>query len=183
MMNPTTTSCTKPISRREFLYCMWAASAGLVAVGAGGVAIWLATPRLSKEEQARLLELDPSTIPLRGASPIGYPVGKRWISHTDRGLLALFMYCTRHPYGTFFKWVPANNRFECPQCGSKFTAKGAKINGEGPAWRNLDWYPIYATMPNGSYVSNSPDGEPLDIQGATRILIDTRKVMLGKPAS
>jgi hypothetical protein len=173
-------SSQKPISRREFLFYMWAAGAGLLTFGAGGAALWAATPRSEPPEISHVLTLDPKSLPLPGSEPVGFPVGKFWISNTERGLLALSMYCTHRQFW-LYKWVPANDRFECPACGSKFSKNGNKIIGEGPARRNLDRFPIYAVMPSGGYVHTSTEGDPLDIRGAVKIVVDARKAILGKP--
>jgi cytochrome b6-f complex iron-sulfur subunit len=62
-----------------------------------------------------------------------------WLTHTRDGRLFAFdAHCTYRR--CIIKWVYANHRFECPCPGSKYTIDGVVI--EGPAPRNLDYYPI-----------------------------------------
>jgi hypothetical protein len=167
----------KGISRREFLNCLWAGSIATGLAAACGAAAWFASPptRLGKE----VFHVDLAIIPPPNADPVGFPLAKCWLINTDRGLLALFMECTRDK--TMYKWVEFNNRFECPRCGSKFQADGTKLSGEGPAPRNLDRFVIQVNTPHGIRIT-PPDGSPVSIVDATEILINTRYKWLGKPS-
>src|SRR5579859_6903290 len=100
-----------------------------------------------------------------------------WLSNTEKGLIALSMYCTHFDHARF-KWVPANQRFECPWCGSKFRFDGFKLPG-GPAPRNLDRYVLHVTNSNGT-IRTSDDGDPVPIQDAKSIVLDERKIIRGK---
>jgi cytochrome b6-f complex iron-sulfur subunit len=170
---PDTTS----LSRREFLNYMLGASVALLGVEAVGAALWFALPhdRLGVD----FYKPDPKTFPAVGSPPVPYIIGKFWISNTPQGLLALYMACPRREE-QFYKWVPANNRFECPVCGSKFQANGRKIRGNGPVPRNLDRFPITVYTPYGIR-RTSREGDPVNIQDATEIIVDTRKKILGRP--
>jgi len=144
-----------------------------------GAIIWFALPRFRAGEFGGVFSLDPAGLPPKGSSPVGMPAGKFWISNSDHGLYALSMVCTH--LGCLFKWVPANNRFECPCHGSKFTADGNKIVGEGPAQRNLDRFIVTVTTPGGA-AKTDPDGHAVPIEGASSITVDTGKKLQGKPA-
>lgn len=170
---------TKGVSRREFLYYIWGASMALLLAETGGAIIWFALPRFRAGEFGGVFNIDPSTLPPKGSAPVGNPAGKFWLSNTNNGLYALSMVCTH--LGCLFKWVPTNNRFECPCHGSKFTPNGEKIVVEGPAQRNLDRFVITVTTPGGA-VKTDADGGPVKVDGATVVAIDTGKKLQGKPA-
>jgi cytochrome b6-f complex iron-sulfur subunit len=169
---------TKGISRREFLYYIWGASMALLMAESAGAIIWFSLPRFRAGEYGGIFTLDPSTLPAVGSPPVGRPDGKFWLSNTKNGLLALSMICTH--LGCLFKWVDANNRFECPCHGSKFQADGTKIKGQGPAPRNLDRFVITVTKPGGTDKTNA-NGGPVNIEGATSIAVDTGKKIKGWP--
>jgi cytochrome b6-f complex iron-sulfur subunit len=163
---------TKGVSRREFLYYIWGASMALLLAETGGAIIWFALPRFRAGEFGGVFNLDPASLPAKGSAPVGNPAGKYWVSNTNEGLLALSMVCTH--LGCLFKWVPTNNRFECPCHGSKFQPNGTYI--EGPAPRNLDRFAISV---NGGAVKTDAEGGPVKIDGATSIEIDTGKKIKG----
>ncbi|MEP7284604.1 MAG: Rieske 2Fe-2S domain-containing protein [Chloroflexota bacterium] len=171
---------TKGINRREFLNYIWGASMALLLAESAGAIVWFALPRFRAGEFGGAFALDPASLPQKATAPIGFAPGKFWISNTNDGLLALSMVCTH--LGCLFKWVPSNNRFECPCHGSKFEANGKKIIGEGPAQRNLDRFVITVTT-SGGPVKTDADGEAVKVDGATAISVDTGKKILGKPAS
>jgi Rieske Fe-S protein len=81
------------------------------------------------------------------------------------------------PEGKLPKWVPINHRFECPGCGSKYHLDGTYI--EGPTQRGLDRFVVEVTTPNGIYTT-PPDGSPVNIEGATQIVVDTNRVIYGQ---
>jgi len=73
------------------------------------------------------------------AEPKGEMTGKFWMITTAEGEpKAIYMVCTH--LGCLYKWVAANNRFECPCHGSKFSHDGHYI--EGPAPRSLDYFEV-----------------------------------------
>jgi len=169
---------TQGIRRREFLYYIWGASMALLLAETGGAIVWFALPRFRAGEFGGVFNLDPAGLPAKGSSPVGFPAGKFWISNTDKGLLALSMVCTH--LGCLFKWVPANNRFECPCHGSKFEATGKKIKGQGPAPRNLDRFAITVATGGGTE-KTSATGGPVKVDGASNIAVDTGKKIKGWP--
>jgi len=169
---------TVGVSRREFLYYIWGASLALLLGETTGAIVWFALPRFRAGEFGGIFNFDPASLPQKGSPPVGFPAGKFWISNTNDGLLALSMVCTH--LGCLFKWVPSNNRFECPCHGSKFEANGKKIIGEGPAPRNLDRFAITVNTPGGA-VKTSANGGPVKVDGASAIAIDTGKKIKGWP--
>jgi cytochrome b6-f complex iron-sulfur subunit len=170
---------TKGISRREFLNYIWGASMALLLAETTGTIIWFALPRFRAGEFGGVFNQDPALLPPKGSPPVLFPAGKYWVSNTNDGLFALSQVCTH--LGCLFKWVPTNNRFECPCHGSKFTGAGLKIVGQGPAQRNLDRFSITVTTPGGTNKTNA-DGNAIKIDGATVIAVDTGKKIQGKPA-
>jgi cytochrome b6-f complex iron-sulfur subunit len=166
----------KGVNRREFLFYIWGASMALLTAQFGGVIIWFALPRFRAGEFGGVFPLSPGDLPQVGAPPVSNPAGKFWLSNTDEGVLALSMVCTH--LGCLFKWVPANDRFECPCHGSKFTATGEYI--EGPAPRGLDKFEVTVVTGAGSVAAEAA-GEPVPTDGATRIDVNTGKKIKGNP--
>src|SRR5258707_6426162 len=101
---------TDGISRREFLNYIWAASLALALAETSGAIIWFGLPRFRAGEFGGLFDVEPSSIPAIGSSPVPKPAGKFWLTHTNNGLLALSMVCTH--LGCLFKWTETTNRFE-----------------------------------------------------------------------
>jgi cytochrome b6-f complex iron-sulfur subunit len=172
---PATESVAKPINRREFLYYIWGASIALLLAQSGGAIIWFLFPRFREGEFGGVFRVDPATLPAVGAAPVSNPSGKYWLSHTEQGVVALSMVCTH--LGCLFKWVDANNRFECPCHGSKFTTDGTYI--EGPAPRSLDRFVMNVITPSGT-VSTDSAGNPIKVDGATQLEINTGRKIKGK---
>jgi cytochrome b6-f complex iron-sulfur subunit len=181
---------TQGVSRREFLYYIWGASMALLLAETAGAIVWFALPRFRAGEFGGVFTIDPSTLPQKGqidmakhevitpTTPIGVSAGKFWLSLSNEGLLAMSMVCTH--LGCLFKWVPANKRFECPCHGSHFEFNGWKRPNEGPAQRNLDRFAVTVTSPSGTVTTNA-DGNPVKVDGATSIAVNTGKKILGKP--
>src|SRR4030042_598276 len=67
------------------------------------------------------------------------------------GLKAIYKVCVH--LGCVYKWVPTNDRFECPCHGSKYLKSGARI--DGPDRRHLDAFFIEALGANGNVLSPS----------------------------
>jgi len=93
------------------------------------------------------------------------------------GVKALYMVCVH--LGCLYKWVPTQDRFECPCHGSKYLTSGVRV--DGPARRNLDVFIVTAFDASGNKISetkavaNSVDGAAIDITGAVKIVVDTGK--------
>src|SRR5262249_54444607 len=125
---PDSEGLSQGVSRREFLNYIWGASIALLLAESAGAIVWFALPKFHAGEFGGLFDFDPAVLPAKGASPVQYPAGMFWLSHTNDGLLALSMVCTH--LGCLFKWAEAHNRFECPCHGSKFYPNGLKIPGD-----------------------------------------------------
>jgi nitrite reductase/ring-hydroxylating ferredoxin subunit len=97
-------------------------------------------PRFKAGEFGGVFFIGPeATLPDTAASPQPVTGGKFWLVNTEEeGPVALDMVCTH--LGCLYKWEQANNRFECPCHGFKFTREGYFI--EGPAPRSLDEFAI-----------------------------------------
>jgi len=145
------------LSRREFLQYIWASSMLLVLGGTGGAILWFAYPRFRAGEFGGVFTLSAEVIPSIGSGPADYPDGRFWLVNTaSLGVLALYKVCTH--LGCLFKWVPLNNRFECPCHGSKYQLDGAWI--EGPAPRSLDRFVVEALNSSGEVVAASQEDVP-----------------------
>jgi len=195
-------SAPQPLSRREFLHYLWLASLASVTAGTGGAVLWYATPRLSPKELEGGIRIDLAEIPEPDAGPKHFANGQFWLINigpknvadlrhpegftTRPGLIAAHPLCT-HMHCNY-KWVPTNDRFECPCHGAKFLPDGTRIGG--PARRNLDQFAIHAILPEQNpfietYRRTSEDeatlGQPLVLPPeTTQIVVDTKKVIRGR---
>lgn len=151
----------KEMNRREFLTYAWGGVLGLIALQSAVGLFQFLMPRFKAGEFGGVFFMGPETsLPQSDAPPEAVTTGKFWLVNTDdQGPLALYMVCTH--LGCLYKWEQANNRFECPCHGSKFTREGLFI--EGPAPRSLDMFAI--TIENGE------------------VAVDTGKRVLGSPAA
>lgn len=141
-------------SRREFMYYIWGASMALLLGELTAGLLWFAYPRFGEGEFGGVFPFDPANLPDVGTPPDWNPGGRFHISNTDNGLLALYGVCTH--LGCLPKWVPSNNRFECPCHGSKFEGNGSYI--EGPAPRGLDRFEVSVIYTDGSLTESNDDG-------------------------
>lgn len=164
----------KGVTRREFLFYIWSASIALLLGELGGAIVWFALPRFREGEYGGKFPVDAAALPAVNAAPQLNPVGKYWISNTDKGLLALSATCTH--LGCLFKWVDLNNRFECPCHGSKFQGNGTYI--EGPAPRNLDRFQLEVDEAGGTVITDA-DGNPLPVSAPIAIRVNTGKKIKG----
>jgi cytochrome b6-f complex iron-sulfur subunit len=55
--------------------------------------------------------------------------------------------------GCLYKWVPTQDRYECPCHASKYLKSDARI--DGPARRNLDTFVIEAVDANGNVIART----------------------------
>lgn len=159
------------VSRREFLYYAWGASMALLLAQTGGWLVWFGLPRFREGEFGGTFTV--TSLPQVNSSPAGYPEGKFWMSSTDDGIAALYMVCTH--LGCLFKWVEANERFECPCHGSKFELNGKYI--EGPAPRSLDRFEITVLTSGGQQLVTDAAGNPVKVDptSVTEVRINTGK--------
>lgn len=179
---------TPPMTRREFLYYIWAASMAILTAQAGGATVWFALPRFKAGEFGGVFEYDVAKLPAPDSGPQADDVGRFWLVNLGdgdvsdprqpaqypqkKGLKALYKVCVH--LGCLYKWVPTNHRFECPCHGSKYLPTGVRT--EGPATRNLDVFVVQALDAAGTVLSETgPDGAAIDVTGAAKIRINTGK--------
>tara|TARA_B100000945_G_C20420672_1_gene617812 strand:- start:164 stop:787 length:624 start_codon:yes stop_codon:yes gene_type:complete len=191
-----------PITRREFLYYVWGASIALFMAEMGGAFIWFALPRFKEGEFGGVITLPISDLPTPDSGPKDLPDVRIWLVNigdtrvgdnrqpgdytVKPGVRALYKICVH--LGCLYKWVPTNDRFECPCHGSKYLASGSRI--DGPATRNLDSFPIEFVDDAGNVVAqsgtigagNSEEGDAVEIPAeAVAIRIDTGQRVEGAP--
>lgn len=158
-----------PLNRREFLFYIWGASMALATAAGGGAVVWFMLPRFREGEFGGTFTL--TSVPARDTDPVNNPIGKFWLTHGEKGLVALYKVCTH--LGCLYAWVSNNHRFECPCHGSKYQLDGTYI--EGPAPRSLDRFVMTVRTTSGEFVTNTngdpiPGINPTDVQ---EVVIDT----------
>jgi cytochrome b6-f complex iron-sulfur subunit len=174
-VSPQTQADSKPPSRREFLYYLLGASAAVTSAGTCAGLYWFTQQRVIYGTDLFVIDLD--QIPRPDRAPhflIEYPC---FLMHVEGGLLALRPMCTAHD-STGVKWSEENERFECPACGTRYYRDGSFWSGIAP--RGLERYLLHVTTPDGTF-STPEDGSPVPAEGATRIVLDTRKEIKGAP--
>lgn len=169
-------------SRREFLFYIWGASMALLLGEASAGLIWFAFPRFKEGEFGGSFSFAPAEIPTAGTAPASVPSGRFHVTNVaGEGLRALYGVCTH--LGCLPKWVPTNNRFECPCHGSKYELGGQWI--EGPAPRNLDRFIVTITYAdNGEQVATPPDGSGIVVdpnRPIAAVSVNTGARILGDP--
>lgn len=200
---PMPAATISPMTRREFLYYVWAASLALFTAQAGLALLWFAYPRFKAGQFGGQFRIGLDEIPpVDATDPVPYAGGRFWIVNagetiandprtpagyrTPPGVVAFYMVCVH--LGCLYKWVPTNDRYECPCHGSKFLPNGARI--EGPAQRNLDRFTIQAIDADGRVVAETKSGDmnsdptvglPIQLPaGAVAVVIDTGRRILGE---
>ncbi len=181
------------MSRREFLYYIWAASIVLLTVEAAGLLIWFLIPRFREGEFGGKFVVPVESLPGVNEPPVNFADGRYWLVNLNSdqpndlmyqapdegpivGVAAVYKVCTH--LGCIYSWTPANSRFECPCHGSKYRLDGRRI--ESPAPRTLDRFLVEAlaedktTVLAASTVDSSDffDALPLP-QGTAFLSIDT----------
>ena len=191
----------KPLTRREFLYYLWGISMAVYLAGSAGATLWFALPRFREGEFGGVFTLDPGVVPPPDSGPKPFSEGRFWLVNQgprsvsdprerkdlyprQEGVKALYMVCVH--LGCLYKWVPSNDRFECPCHGSKFLKTGTRL--EGPAARNLDVFVVEAVDAQGNVLARTePEldgGEGTAIQlppGTVALRVDTGKRIQGAP--
>ena len=156
-----------PLTRREFLYYMWGASMAVFMAGSGGAVIWFALPRFREGEYGGIVTLPATDVPPPDSEPKSYADGRFWLVNIgpktladprqpgdyplQAGVKAIYMVCVH--LGCLYKWVPTEDRFECPCHGSKYLKSDARI--DGPARRNLDTFIVEALDAGGNVVGRT----------------------------
>ena len=191
-----------PLSRREFLNYLWAMSMAVFMAGGGGVTVWFLYPRFREGEFGGVFTVPVGELPPPDAPPKEFPEGRFWLSNIgagvtndprqpadyplEQGVRAIYKVCTH--LGCLYKWVEANDRFECPCHGSKFLQTGTRI--DGPARRNLDVFPIEVIDEAGAVLArtepsmNTQEGTAVALpSGAVALRIDTGRRVTGASSS
>lgn len=198
----TKATSVAPMTRREFLYYIWAASMALFMAEAGGAILWFAVPRFKAGEFGGVFEIPVGEVPPPDSGPKSYDEGRFWLVNIGQGdidnqyqnypntqadypqisgVKALYKICVH--LGCLYKWVPTNYRFECPCHGSKYLTTGVRV--DGPARRNLDVFIIEAVDASGNVVATtqagagSADGAAIDVSGASVLRINTGRRING----
>jgi cytochrome b6-f complex iron-sulfur subunit len=207
LTTPTTKPPVPPMSRKEFLYYIWAASMTLFLAETGGAILWFLVPRFKEGEFGGDFPLDIAAVPPVDSGPVPYDSGRFWLVNNgpkelehhntyngdklavdypqQPGVKALYKVCVH--LGCLYKWVPTSDRFECPCHGSKYLPTGVRV--DGPARRNLDVFVIQALDASGNVISETKplsgnlDGQAIDITGAVRLIVQTGKRIVGQANS
>jgi hypothetical protein len=168
-------------NRREFLYYLGGASLALLGMGGVGMLTRFLNPPLHEGVESGIFEVDLMNLSKIGRGPLPIMPGHYWLARIDGGLIALDGHCTfwrsSNNEGGYYKWIVSNNRYECGVCGSKYRLDGSYI--EGPSQRGLDRLVVEVKTSNGIFTT-PPDGSPVNIEGATKIVVDTNRVIYGQ---
>lgn len=186
------------ITRREFLYYIWAGSLAIFTAEFTGLMVWFMLPRFREGQFGGTFTISVDELPAINEAPVDKTDGRFWLVNLDSGnppeswtvdekegdvsgAAAIYKVCTH--LGCIYKWTPANNRFECPCHGSKFRLDGRRI--ESPAPRSLDRFKLTALDENENELASSELGsdggyKPLKLPSGARFLrIDTGDLKQG----
>jgi cytochrome b6-f complex iron-sulfur subunit len=120
------------MDRRSFLSKAWKAGFGVLSL-ASLVTVWgFIKPPVVAGLAALVRTVAPDAVPAVGVLEV--PEARGYLVNVDGDITALSEVCPH--LGCRVPFVDANNRFECPCHGSKFTREGVYI--EGPAPRGMD---------------------------------------------
>lgn len=178
---PSLTEKRAGLTRRELLNYVWLASLGILFVDIAGVGFIFAMPRFKTGEFGGVFTLGPvSSLPPVNAPPVNYPKVKFWLTHTERGVLALYKVCTH--LGCLYGWNDQEGKFICPCHGSQFAYDGTYILG--PAPRSLDRFVVQVLAPDGKVLveTDLKTGEPLSVPDVPDAIVqvDTGRRILGQ---
>lgn len=170
------------LNRREFLNYAWLASLGILLGEMAGIGYFFSLPRFKEGEFGGVVTVGSvADLPSIGAPPANYPKVKFWLSHTERGILALYKVCTH--LGCLYEWRDQVNKFVCPCHGSQFQRDGTYIRG--PAPRSLDRFVVQILSPDGQVLAETDPttGDPLPVPEVADAIVkvDTGRKILGKP--
>ncbi|MDJ0754843.1 MAG: Rieske 2Fe-2S domain-containing protein [Ardenticatenaceae bacterium] len=161
------------ISRREFLYYVWAASIALYTGEFLALIIWYAIPIIREGEFGSVIPVNPDRLPPVNDAPTNFSEGRFWLVNLDttssegvermyrasdeaspiQGVAAIYKVCTH--LGCIYSWNAATNRFECPCHGSKYRLDGRRI--QSPAPRSLDRFGVTLVYADGSETAAETD--------------------------
>ena len=81
------------MTRREFLYYIWAASMALFLAETGGAIVWFAIPRFKAGEFGGVFDLDIAEVPPVNSGPVAYDAGRFWlVNNGDKELQHQYTY-------------------------------------------------------------------------------------------
>lgn len=166
------------ISRREFLTYAWVGSIGLLMAEGAALMLRYGMPYSQKNIFGGIFVLNNYSPAID--IPVDYPEGQFWLAYSPPyGIVALYKICPFERLTQKYKWIEANMRFECPNCGSKFDLDGRYI--EGPAPRALDRFPIKIFTSEGTFETNE-SGDPIQVdpEAIERIEVDTSRIIRGQ---
>jgi hypothetical protein len=168
------TDSVRPPSRREMLYYLGGASLGLLAVGSCGVSAWyIALRRVPGTYwDSGLVHFTPEPL-FAEQAPIFVVEAQTYLVPLESGLIALHAQCVFRDH-LQVKWQ--TERFPCRGCGTQYRRDGGWI--AGPGRRGLDRFWMEIETPDGTF-QTPDDGAPIPFEGATSILIDTKRVIAG----
>lgn len=191
-----------PLTRREFLYYIWAASMALFIAEGGGAVLWYALPRFKPGEFGGTFTIPLDEIPVPDSAPKAFDAGRFWLINigpktvadprhpagysVQTGILALYKVCVH--LGCLYQWRETNDYFHCPCHGSLYLRDGTRVHK--PATRDLDKFLIRAVDAEGNELAktqmgNADDnhlgGQALVIpEGTVALVIDTGKRIRGR---
>ncbi|MEK6221592.1 MAG: Rieske 2Fe-2S domain-containing protein [Chloroflexota bacterium] len=151
------------VSRQEFLNLTWLASLGFLVLEVSGVSLLFAYPRFKEGDFGGLFTFGPiSTLPEPLSAPSNHPKVKVWLSHTEKGVLALYKICPH--LGCLYGWNDQEFKFICPCHGSQYEQNGDYI--KGPAPRSLDRFALQIVDGNSGeilYTNADTDYGPVKV--------------------
>jgi cytochrome b6-f complex iron-sulfur subunit len=198
----TSPSAVPLMTRREFLYYIWAGSMALFGAQTTVALLWFAYPRFKAGTFGGIFELDISEVPPADSGPKAYSGGRFWLVNLGEkrmnderegpqnasavgkqaaGVKALYMICVH--LGCLYQWKPTNDRFECPCHGSKYLASGHRV--EGPAGRNLDVFIVETLDAEGKVLARTEardgnlEGSALSLDGVKTLRVNTGRRISG----
>jgi cytochrome b6-f complex iron-sulfur subunit len=87
------TPSVAPMTRREFLYYIWAASMALILAETGGAIVWFSIPRFKAGEFGGIFTLDLADVPPVDSGPVAYDAGRFWlVNNGDKELHHQYTY-------------------------------------------------------------------------------------------
>ena len=161
------------ISRREFLFYIWAASIAVFSAETLGLIIWFAIPKIREGEFGGVFSLTADQLPPVNDPPANFSDGRFWLVNLDSaqgnermyqapdesepivGVAAVYKVCTH--LGCIYSWNTASQRFECPCHGSKYRLDGRRI--QSPAPRTLDRFAVTLIMADGTAIASEQDAD------------------------
>lgn len=171
------------ITRREFLYYVWAGSMVLAMGGSVAAATLFAMPRWSRTLY-KLFLVSSDRLPKSGEPPMLYApmLGEPeiWLVNHEDKLYAHANICT-HLKCRCLVWDESAKIFNCPSHGTQYSADGSYR--AGPAPRGLDRYEYSFVNHDQREIASTYKGEPLNLAhyaNAVGVQIYPDRLLMGK---